>query len=242
MTWTSLYLKMENKKVLILGTGEVGIRRANRFINAGSEVVLCGKYEIEDITNSNNPNINEIIEIVLDNVNEINSIIELKNKGASYKNIKDIDKCVDWADIVVIASSDESINDYTASISEDKILNRADFPEEGNLIIPSEFNIDDVQISIFTNGKSPLMAKELRKKIQSIIKIEDILKIKLQEYTRDILKKEIKGQKNRKDILYKISESEDISNYLSSNDLKKAKEYVINYINNYKDNYTDINK
>ncbi|MGL6297747.1 MAG: precorrin-2 dehydrogenase/sirohydrochlorin ferrochelatase family protein, partial [Methanobacteriaceae archaeon] len=147
-------------------------------------------------------------------------------------NIEDIDNCVNWADIVVIASNDESINDYVASISEEKLINRADFPEEGNMIVPSEFNIEDVQISIFTNGKSPLMAKELRKKIQSIIQVEDILKIKLQEYTRYILKKKVKGQKKRQEILYEISNNDKVAKYLNSNDLDNAKDYVTEYINN----------
>lgn len=224
MNWTSLYLKMENKKVLVLGTGEVGIRRAFRFLNSGSEVVLCGKYQVSDIVSSEIINNKYLTEII--------SIIELKNKGAIYKNIEDIDSCVNWADIVVVASNDESINDYVASISEEKLINRADFPEEGNIIVPSEFNIEDVQISIFTNGKSPLMVKKLRKKIQSIIQVEDILKIKLQEYTRDILKKKVKDQKKRQEILYKISNNDKVVKYLNSNDLDNAKDYVTEYINN----------
>ena len=40
MTVTSLFLDMEEKNVLIVGTGQVGIRRARRFLDAGAYVSI----------------------------------------------------------------------------------------------------------------------------------------------------------------------------------------------------------
>ena len=42
------------------------------------------------------------------------------------------------------------------------------------------------------------MARQLRKKIQSIITKEDILKIELQDYSRKLLKSKISDQKKKK--------------------------------------------
>jgi precorrin-2 dehydrogenase/sirohydrochlorin ferrochelatase len=198
MGWSSLFLKMDQKKVLIIGTGEVGKRRAERFLKEGAEVTLVGK-----------------------NISK-----ELKEKGAIFKNSENISNLVNWADMVVIASGDEKLNSYVSSISGAKLLNRADFPEKGNLIVPTSFYIDDVQISIFTNGKSPLMARNLRKKIQSSITNEDIVHIKLQDYARNILKKNIPNQKDRKKFLENIFNDEKINDLINNNQIKEAKEYI----------------
>ena len=66
------------------------------------------------------------------------------------------------------------------------------------MIVPSSFFIGDVQISIFTGGKSPLMSKELRKKIEKVIKTEDVMQLELQSFARNILKMEIDDQKIRR--------------------------------------------
>lgn len=202
MGLTSLFLEVKNKNIFILGTGEVATRRANRFLDKGANVILAG-HHIEE---------------------------ELLKKGAILKPLENLEDLVKWSDIVIIASADEKLNNYIASISKTKLLNRADFPEKGNIIVPTSFMIDDIEISIFTNGQSPLMAKELRKKIQKTISAEDLLEIKLQDYCRTFLKNKIQDQKVRKEYLYKILGDKEIKNYLKNNRLEEAKEYTKNLI------------
>lgn len=201
---TSLFLEVKNKNVFILGTGEVATRRANRFLDKDANVILAGHHIDE----------------------------ELIKKGAILKPLENLEDLVKWADIVIIASADEKLNEYIASISKDKLLNRADYPEKGNIIVPTTFMIDDVEFSIFTNGKSPLMAKELRKKIQKTITNEDLLEIKLQDYCRTLLKEKIFEQKLRKEYLYKILEDEKIKDFLKNNQLEEAKDYSKQLIEN----------
>ena len=202
MDWTSLYLKTQDLNVFILGTGEVATRRANKFLDHGACVRMVG--------------------------NEISS--ELTEKGADLFCGDEIDELVDWADLVVVASGDEELSDYVSSISGDKLINRADYPLEGNVIVPTSFNIGDVEISIFTNGKSPLMARQLRKKIQSVITDEDILEIELQDYARTKLKKLIKNQKKRKEYLYYIFEDKQLAKFISDSNIDEAKIYIDNLI------------
>lgn len=202
MGLSSLFLEVKDKNVFILGTGEVATRRANRFLDKGANVTLAGDYIKE----------------------------ELLNKGAVLKPLKNLENLVEWAEIVIIASGDEELSNYVASISKNKLLNRADFPDKGNIIIPTSFMIGDIEISIFTNGQSPLMAKELRKKIQKIITTEDLLEIKLQDYCRTLLKDKINNQKIRKKYLYTILENKEIKEYLQNNQLEEAKKYSKNLI------------
>ncbi len=204
MDWTSIYLKTENSNVFILGTGEVATRRAHKFLNHGANVILVGE--------SLNP--------------------ELTKKGAILKSHENINQLVQWADVVVIATGDEELAEEVSLLAKNKLLNRADFPKKGNVIVPNSFNIsDDVEISIFTKGKSPLVSKYLRRKIQSIITEKDIIKIELQDYGRKRLKENVAGQKNRKDYLYEIFEDETLEDLIDENKIQQAKEYIDKKIN-----------
>lgn len=204
MGWTPLFLKMDTKRVLIVGAGEVGERRARRFLESGADVVIIGK----DVSN------------------------DLVGLGASIEPIDEVEKWVEWSDIVIAATNDHSLNELIADLADEKLLNRADYPQKGNLIVPSSFFVGDVQICIFTRGKSPLMAKELRKKIQKIIKEEDILKLELQNFARNVLKEKIKGQKKRRSFLYNILNDENIERYLKDGDIESAKSYIKESIEN----------
>ncbi|MCI7291629.1 MAG: bifunctional precorrin-2 dehydrogenase/sirohydrochlorin ferrochelatase [Methanobrevibacter woesei] len=203
MNWTSVYLKTNSLNVFILGTGEVATRRADKFLSHGASVKLAG--------------------------DSLDSFI--KEKGAILVSTDDVDELVNWADLVIIASGDRELSNYVASIADKKLLNRADFPNEGNLIVPTSFNIGDVEISIFTNGKSPLMARQLRKRIQEIITDEDLIKMELQDYARSILKEKVENQKERRTYLYTIFEDKNIHNLIEKNKIDEAKSYIYNLIN-----------
>ena len=202
MDWTALYLKTSGLNVFILGTGEVATRRANKFLDHGAIVKLAG---------------NSIDE-------------ELSNNGAELHSTDEADELVEWADLVVIASGDVDLSNHVADISKDKLLNRADFPDDGNVIVPTSFNIGDIEISIFTGGKSPLMARQLRKRIQSIITEEDILEIELQDYSRSLLKEYVPDQKDRRDYLYMIFEDEMIKGLIESGKIDEAKAVICELI------------
>ncbi|MBI5459283.1 precorrin-2 dehydrogenase/sirohydrochlorin ferrochelatase family protein [Methanobacterium sp.] len=198
MGWTPLYLEMQNKNVLVVGAGEVGQRRALRFLDAGANVVMSGGHVPP----------------------------ELEKLGTTSKPRAELPKWIDWADLVVVASGDPQLNQEVAHLAKDKLINRADHPEEGNLIVPSSFFIKDVQFSIFTQGKSPLMARQLRKRIQTVIQEEDILKMELQHFTRQLLKEKVQGQKKRRDYLYQILNDKKINELLDNGKLEEARTYV----------------
>ena len=202
MDWTSIYLNTSNLNVFILGTGEVATRRANKFLDHGANVRLAGSGLSK----------------------------ELEHKGAILCSTDDVDELVEWSDLVVVASGNRDLSNYVCEIAQNKLVNRADFPQKGDVIVPTSFNIGEIEISIFTNGKSPLMARQLRKKIQSIITEEDILKIELQDYARSILKEKVDDQKDRKNYLYEIFEDEAINEMIKNREIDEAKKHIDNKI------------
>lgn len=202
MGLTSLFLEMKDKHVLIIGTGSVGIRRARRFLDVGANVSI--------ITHNIDDNLKE----------------EFLSKGATFYEDKDRGELLDKCDLVVVATDDKKLNEEISIKARDKLVNCASDISLSNVIVPSTFDIGGVTVSLYTGSKSPLMAKELRKKIQSVITPEDILNIRLQESIRDLLKDNINSQQDRKKCMIKIKNDKQVQKYISNGNLEEAIEYV----------------
>ncbi|MBQ6443401.1 MAG: bifunctional precorrin-2 dehydrogenase/sirohydrochlorin ferrochelatase [Methanosphaera sp.] len=193
---------MKDKNVLIIGTGSVGIRRARRFLKAQSKVNIVTKSIDEDIKD------------------------EFLEKGAHFYDNDQLDNLIDESDLIVVATDDIKLNEKIALKANDKLINCSSDPSISNVIFPSTFDIGGVTISVYTGSKSPLMAKTLRKKIQSIITDEDIYYIQLQEYVRELLKENVDSQQDRKEYMLKINEDERVREIIQNNDIDEAKRYV----------------
>lgn len=223
MGYLSLYFDVTDKNVFILGTGEVALRRAGRFLDKGANVKLAGDNLDEEILAKG-------AKLVKIHTNKSEDNCQNSDYFEENKNIVKAE--VEKSDIVVIATGDYALADYVSSIANNKLVNRADDPVDGNIIVPTSFYIGDVEFSIYTGGKSPLMAKYLRKKIQKIITDKDILEIELQNYGRELLKNKVKSSKRRREILYELLDNQNIIKLLEDENLSQAKEEVKKYINN----------
>lgn len=223
MAYLSLYFDVTDKNVFILGTGEVALRRAGRFLDKGANVKLAGDSLDEEILAKGG----KLVKIHTDKTED-----NCQNSDYFEENKNIVKAEVEKSDIIVIATGDYALADYVSSIANNKLVNRADDPADGNIIVPTSFYIGDVEFSIYTGGKSPLMAKYLRKKIQKIITDRDILEIELQNYGRELLKNKVKSSKRRREILYELLEDQNIIKLLEDENLLQAKEEVKKYINN----------
>ena len=76
------------------------------------------------------------------------------------------------------------------------------------------------------------MAKELRKRIESIVKNKDIFQLELQHFTRQLLKKKVTDQKKRRDYLYQILNDKKINEFLDNGEVDEAHDYVTQILEN----------
>jgi precorrin-2 dehydrogenase/sirohydrochlorin ferrochelatase len=70
------------------------------------------------------------------------------------------------------------------------------------------------------------MAKELRKRIQSVVNKKDILQLELQHFTRQLLKEKVEDQKKRRDYLYQILNDKKINELLDNGEVVRAQVYI----------------
>ena len=207
MSLTPLFFEFEDKNVLVIGTGSVGIRRARRFLDVGANVSIITHHLEDDVRE------------------------KFLQKGAKFYADSDRDKLLEECDLVIVATDNHELNREISLKAKDKLVNCASDITLSNIIVPSTFKIGDVTVSLYTGSKSPMMAKELRKKIQSVISDEDVLNIRLQENIRGLLKEKIPSQPKRKEMMKKIKDDEKVQEYLEKGDLEGATSYVQKKLN-----------
>lgn len=199
-------LKLEGKKVLILGGGIVGERKAKKFLESNSKITIASK----DFTKN------------LRYLSQKNKIQLINTKKQS------IDSLISNSDFVIAATDDENYNEKIVLKSKNKniFVSSVDNPSISDFIMPFTKHFGDIIVGIGTGGKSPMMAKLIGERLKNHITSEDILQVKLQHYARTLLKNNFLNKKDHQVILHQILNNFEISQFLKNNNLEGAKHHV----------------
>ncbi|MDK2790786.1 MAG: precorrin-2 dehydrogenase [Methanothermococcus sp.] len=185
-----IFVNLEGYKALVFGFGNVGKRRVKKLLKSGASITVYSK-DVIDIEKEY-----EKVEFINCDVNSL-----------SYKELYNIIKNYD----IIVTAIDKANNERIVKIARDlrKLVNSSTFEDDINLIIPAYCEIDDVSFAIYTKGKSPLIAREVRKLVENYLTHHEDQLI-LQSSVRDFLKNinSISDQRVRKEILEKIFDNE----------------------------------
>lgn len=146
-----LLIDLKNKKVLIIGGGKVGSRRALYLLETGALVTVISKK--------------------FDKI-----LLKIKNKNLKLIK-KDINKAkINFSDyfLIIIATNDKKINKKI--INKIKKINknnkilvcRADKHSDGNVIFPAVSKIKNIKIAYTSSGKNPKLIKKIKKIIENV--------------------------------------------------------------------------
>lgn len=171
-----VFLKLNNKRVLIIGGGNIALEKITTLLtnSPGVKIVLVApeiKNEIRDIVKSH-PDV---------------TIVE--------REFADDD--LSTAHIAIAATGKRELSERIKAVAEQKgvLINVADTPDLCDFYLGSVITKGDVKIAISTNGKSPTMAKRLRQYLQQYI--TDDLLVSINNLNR--LRNKLKG-----DFSYKV--------------------------------------
>lgn len=214
-------LNVTNKKAIVIGGGTEGLRKVHGLIDQGCEITL--------ITNR----LNKYIKKLSDDGKL--RLIKRRINDASILN--------EFSDIFLIlaATDNKELNrklvERGRSIG--SFVYAADDPIISDFSYTSLVNIDGlIQVAISTSGKSPIMARKIRMKVEKmvhkIINESDIRNIILQEYARKMAKQEIVTVRERKEFLYSLIKDKNIQYLLRSNKLDQAKMIALQMLKNWK--------
>ena len=203
-------LNVDGKCVIVVGGGTEGVRKVRGLLDQNCKITVIS---------------NRLNRYLL-NLSEGGKIQVVKAK------LKDADILVNYKNpfLILAATNDKSLNRKIVDKGRQmgSFVYAADDPSYSDFSYASIINIEGImQVAISTSGKSPIMARKVRIKVErtlkKVITRSDIENTKLQEFARNAAKPKIKTVDKRKEFLYSIIHDPTIQNLLKEKRFEDAK-------------------
>ena len=210
-------LKLAGKTVLIFGGGKIGEKKARKFLQANSMVVVVSKSFTDDLKRLGQQGKLKLVEA------------EVKVDSPSITSL------ISKSDLVIAATDNPKLNEDIVKEARKRgvLVCAVDMPSINDFYLPAIAQIGEIQIAVSTGGKSPAMARILRKRVEELITKEDALQVELQHYARKLAKSHIPDEKARKSALYQIIQNSDVKRLLKEDNLKEAEALAKQIIEKY---------
>ena len=144
MRYYPVHLDIQNRNCLVVGGGAVGTRKVATLLDCGANVTVIS------------PEVSQPLRDLA-----VSGLIRLRERPYQSGDL-------DGMFLVIGATDDEGLNRQISRDADrlNTLCNIADRPEVCNFILPSIVQRDDLVITISTSGKSPALAKKLRKTLE----------------------------------------------------------------------------
>jgi precorrin-2 dehydrogenase/sirohydrochlorin ferrochelatase len=203
-------LNLADKNVIVIGGGTEGLRKVRGLLDQNCKITVISNRLNRFLTHLEKQGQIEIIKTNLKDASVLDD----------YKNL-----------FLVLAATDDKILNrklVEKGRSMGSFVYAADDPKFSDFAYASIINIEGImQVAISTYGKSPIMARKVRIKLERIlhriIKKSDIENTKLQEFARIVAKPKLKTVKERKQFLYSLIQDNRIQSLITENRVEDAK-------------------
>ena len=144
MRYYPIFVDIRDRKVVVVGGGEVAERKVMTLFECGAKIDLIA----ETLTD-------KLKRLVEDNV-------------VSYLGREFGEDALEGAALVIAATNDAGLNRVVSNKARERniFVNTVDQPEDCTFIVPSVVKRGDLLIAISTSGKSPALAKRIRQELE----------------------------------------------------------------------------
>ena len=148
------FARLDGRRCLVVGGGDVGARKARLLLRAGAKVTVAS------------PDLNDELGQLLE-AGKIRHIRGDSGVDAGRFNAAELHPY--W--LIVAATSDRELNAAVARAAESahRFCNVVDDPELGNVIMPAIVDRAPVTVAVSTGGSSPVLARWLKGRIESML-------------------------------------------------------------------------
>jgi len=147
LNYFPVFFDLTGQKVLIVGGGEVALRKISLLERTGALITVVAPY---------------ITPELLDRAAA--GKLNLVNREFSPDDLH-------GARLVIVATSRRAVNRWIASLSESRNIpvNVVDDLEASRFIVPAIIDRDPVLVAVSTGGSSPVLARRLRERLEAFI-------------------------------------------------------------------------
>lgn len=142
-----LFFKLDNRKVLIVGGGDVALRKADLLSRAGAAITIVA------------PSI----------CDELHALLSDEKHTLIYENYNK--KYMQGARVIIAGTDDEALNHqiHADATALNIPVNVVDTPHLCDFIFPAIVDRNPIVIGISSNGKAPVLARLLRARLETLI-------------------------------------------------------------------------
>jgi len=204
MSLFPIFVKLEGRRVVVVGGGEIAAGKIDSLLQAGATVLI-----VSPALNS------QLAALIKENK------IEWREKEFAPEDLQD-------AFLVIAATSVPSVNEavYRAAEGRGLLCNAVDDIENCHFYYGAVVQRGDLQIAISTNGKSPALAQRLRKELEEQFGPEYEGWIEWLGAAREVLRASGASQAQNKEVLHNLASREMFERYLREAKRKPSTEGV----------------
>ena len=142
-----IFVSIQNKPCVVIGGGPVASRKIGNLLDAGAQITVVSPKIIEEIQE------------------------RVAAKSITYQARVYSESDLDGAFLVFAATDNREVNSSIAALatSREQLVNVADEPEECTFVLPSVLDRSPVLIAVSTGGASPVLARQLRIQLETLI-------------------------------------------------------------------------
>ena len=142
-----IFINLKQKPVLVVGGGDIALRKINLLIKAQARVDCLSPFFCEGMNSLSRDN-----------------YVNLINKSFEPADIKDYS-------VIIAATDDATVNSSISSIAHDKRIpvNVVDSPTLSSFIMPSIVDRYPLIIAESSSGKAPVLSRIIRAKLETVI-------------------------------------------------------------------------
>ena len=147
MNYFPVFFDLNGQKVLIVGGGEVAMRKISLLERTGASITVVAPVIAPEL-------------------------MVRAAAGQLQLSIREfVPEDLDGARLVIVATSRRAVNRWIAKLSESRNVpvNVVDDREASRFIVPAVIDRDPVMIAISTGGASPVLARRLRARLEAMI-------------------------------------------------------------------------
>jgi precorrin-2 dehydrogenase/sirohydrochlorin ferrochelatase len=201
MSYYPVFLDIKDQKVIIVGGGSVAERKVENLLTYGCRIYITAHHLTQYLNNL---------------------VTEGKIERVEYNEIP---AQMEDAFMAIAATDDPLINREVSVMAKKQrvLINAVDQPDDCSFIVPSAVKRGDLHIAISTGGKSPALAKRIRKELESSFGEEYGILVDIMGLIRKKILALDKPQGQNKEIFEKLANA-DLPELIRKNDRQGFKE------------------
>lgn len=209
MDYFPLFTKLSDRQCLVVGGGDIALRKVNALLKAGANITVCS------------PTINESLQIKVD-AKAITFIEDVFK--AEYLNEQ-------W--ISVAATNDSQVNKYVAECANQQriFVDVVDNLELSSFIMPAIVDRSPIIVAISSAGNAPVLVRLIKQRLQSILPEHIGRLATLSGEFREAVKARITLQSLRRRYWENLFNNGNLATFLQKGDDKSARTLITKSLN-----------